>query len=110
MSAERASCFDNCWIGLSHSRNRNDPVIRWNWEVSRVVPELSDEAWALLGMIHRASHGGPVAPAGFEQAYAELQAQGLAFGAIITSQGEAALRARYLDRDDLSLRRQNGKP
>ena len=71
-----------------------------------MVPHLSDEAWALLGVIHRASHGGRLASAGFEHAYPELQANGLALGMIITRKGEAALRSRYLENEDWSFRKQ----
>jgi len=39
---------------------------------------LSDEAWALLGILHRADTGGPYPLLGFEQAYGELQAGHLA--------------------------------
>ena len=57
---------------------------------------VSDEAWALLGLLLRASRGGPRAPAGFDNAYGELQLQGLAIGRAITAKGEAALRERYV--------------
>jgi hypothetical protein len=39
---------------------------------------LSDEAWALLGILRRAESGGPYPLLGFEQAYCELQAGHLA--------------------------------
>ena len=61
-----------------------------------MVPKLSDEAWALLGILHRASHGGPRAPAGFADGYAELRQHGLVLGNAITDEGEAVLSARYL--------------
>ena len=61
-----------------------------------MVPKLSEEAWALLGILHRANQGDPRSPVSLEKAYAELQAQGLGFGLIITSKGEEALRERYL--------------
>lgn len=61
-----------------------------------MIPKLSDEAWALLGMLHRASHGGPRAPAGFADGYAELQRNGFAIGNAITDEGEAVLSARFL--------------
>jgi hypothetical protein len=61
-----------------------------------VIPELSDEAWALLGMLHRTNNGGPPAPAGFENAYAELQRHGFALGNAITDKGDEALRERFL--------------
>lgn len=57
---------------------------------------LSDEAWALLGMLERAAHGGPPAPAGFENSYAELQRHGLVLGTAITEKGEAAWQERSL--------------
>ena len=63
-------------------------------------PELSEEAWALLGVLHRASSGGPGAPdTGFEKALAELQGHGLAHGRAITSKGADAWRERFLRSD-----------
>ena len=92
-----------CQIGFVQSQFRNALAVRCTArEANTMVPKLSDEAWALLGIIHRASHGGPLAPAGFVSAYAELQAHRLAFGLIITSKGEAALRERYLESDEFS--------
>lgn len=61
---------------------------------------LSDEAWALLGMLHRANNGGPRPPVGFGNSYAELQVQGLALANGITGKGDEALRERYLNRAD----------
>ena len=61
-----------------------------------MVPTLSDEAWALLGVLYRASKGGPAPPDGFEQAYAELQRHDLARGKAITSQGIEAWREHFL--------------
>jgi hypothetical protein len=61
-----------------------------------MVPKLSDEAWALLGMLHRAVSGGPPAPLGFENSYAELQSHGFALGNTITDKGDQALRERFL--------------
>lgn len=61
-----------------------------------MVPKLSDEAWALLGMLHRANHGGPRAPTGFADAYADLRGHGFALGNAITDKGDEALRERFL--------------
>ena len=61
-----------------------------------MVPALSEEAWALLGMLHRALNGGPRAPEGFKESYAELQGHGFALGTAITDKGETALRERFL--------------
>jgi hypothetical protein len=65
-----------------------------------VIPRLSQEALALLGFLHRAAHGGPQPPQGFEKGYNELLALKLAIrdaGLVkITDLGEAALRERYL--------------
>lgn len=72
-------------------------------------PELSEEAWALLGVLHRASTGGPAPPAGFEKAYAELQSQGFTRGGVITSEGDEAWRERFLRSDpDLFPKRPKG--
>jgi hypothetical protein len=64
-----------------------------------VISQLSQEALALLGFLHRADHGGPQPPQGFEKGYAELLSLGLAMresGQIkITDRGEAVLRNRY---------------
>lgn len=66
-----------------------------------VVPEMSPGAWALLGMLHRAKHGGPPAPNGFILEYGELQANALIVRVgsklMITEKGESALRERFLD-------------
>ena len=59
-------------------------------------PKLSDEAWALLGMLHRSVNEGPSAPAGFKNSYVELQSHGFAIGNAITEKGDAALRERFL--------------
>ena len=65
-----------------------------------MVPKLSEEAWALLGMLHRASSGGPAAPAaGFETALAELQRSGFARGRVITSNGTEAWREYFASTD-----------
>lgn len=61
-----------------------------------MVPALSEEAWALLGLLHRAASGGPPAPAGFEDSYAELQGHGFALGKAITNKGDEVLRERFL--------------
>jgi hypothetical protein len=68
-----------------------------------VIRTLSKEAWALLGILHRASHGGPPAPIGLSKAYEELKARDLVrqvtpSSIAITAAGEAALRERYLNR------------
>jgi hypothetical protein len=60
-----------------------------------MVPNLSEEAWALLGMLHRANNGGPPAPVGFENSYAELQGHGFALGNAITDKGDEVLRERF---------------
>ena len=65
------------------------------WRVAILVT-LSDEAWALLGMLHRAASGGPPAPDGFKNSYTELQAHGFAVGNVITDKGDEALRERFL--------------
>ena len=71
---------------------------------------LSDEAWGLLGMLHSAAHGGRPAPAGFDNAYAELQNRGLALGTAITNNGNAALRERFHSRGNPDLFRSNTRP
>jgi hypothetical protein len=58
-----------------------------------VFPQLSEEAWALLGLLHRK---GTRVLEGFESAYAELRANALMNGNTISERGEAVLRARYL--------------
>jgi hypothetical protein len=65
-----------------------------------MIPELSEEAWASLGILHRADHGGPLAPNGFAIAYAELKERGFAvqvapYQMKITEAGEVVLRERY---------------
>lgn len=65
-----------------------------------MAPELSPIAWALLGLLHRSAQGGPAAPPGFEEEYAELRRDALvmrnALGEMqITEAGEAALRKRF---------------
>jgi hypothetical protein len=65
----------------------------------RVLPQLSDEAWALLGMLHRAASGGPPAPEGFKDAYAELQRHGFALGNAITDKGKEAIHERFMGSD-----------
>ena len=57
---------------------------------------ISDTAWALLIVLHRAAQGGPRPPAGFIDEYAELEAHGFARNRWITEQGEEALRERQL--------------
>ena len=66
-----------------------------------MVTDLSDEAWALLGMLHRAFHGGPPSPDGFVDAYSELHALGLAtlvtpYKFQITDAGERAVEEHFL--------------
>ena len=61
-----------------------------------MIPNLSDEAWALLGMLHRTANNGPRAPEGFKESYAELQRHGFALGNAITDKGDEALRERFL--------------
>ena len=58
------------------------------------VPQLSDEAWALLGLLYRARRGR--APQGFRDAYKELRTNGLVEVRTITEAGEAALRQKYM--------------
>jgi hypothetical protein len=68
-----------------------------------LIPNLSPAAWALLGVLHRASQGGPQAPAiEFDGEYAELRGAGLVATShpVITEAGEEALR-EYLFRDDV---------
>jgi hypothetical protein len=65
-----------------------------------MLPTLSETAWALLGVLHRARHGGPRPPKGFIEEYAELRRRGLVADAPsrdpeINDAGEAALRERY---------------
>ena len=67
-----------------------------------MVPALSDEAWALLGMLYRASKGRMKAPAGFETSYAELEEQGLVHGKTVTAKGSAAWR-EFLNRSNPDL-------
>ena len=67
--------------------------------------DLDPEAWALLGFIHRYTHGGPPAPSSstsFGDAYATLASNRLIEhagerGWDITDGGESALRVRYAD-------------
>jgi hypothetical protein len=64
-----------------------------------VIPKLSATSWALLGVLHRASHGGPRAPAGFLEEYAELRARNFVDDSnppAITEAGEAALQEYFL--------------
>ena len=65
-----------------------------------VILSLSREALALLGFLHRADHGGPPPPQGFQKGYNELLVLEMAIreaGRVkITDKGEAALRDRYL--------------
>ena len=64
------------------------------------VPKLSEEAWALLGVLYRASSGGPRAPAaGFEKALAELQSHGFARGKAITGKGTEAWLEYFANTD-----------
>jgi hypothetical protein len=65
-----------------------------------MLPQLSEPAWALLGVLHRARHGGPQPPAGFVEEYAELRKRRLvvdtpARETQINDAGEAALHERY---------------
>jgi len=71
---------------------------------------LSDEARELLGMLQRAAHGGPPAPAGFENSYAELQRHAFILGTAITNEGDAALRARFLTANNPDLLRSKKQP
>ena len=64
-----------------------------------MTPKLSDEAWALLGMLSRAKSAGLAAPLGFENAYAELRGHGYALGNVITDKGDELFRARFLSSD-----------
>jgi hypothetical protein len=64
-----------------------------------VLPQLSDEAWALLGILHRAASGGVEAPLGFENSYAELQGHGLVLGRAITEEGVEAIHERFMASD-----------
>jgi hypothetical protein len=65
-----------------------------------VTPKLSDEAWALLGLLYRARRGR--APQGFREAYKELRANGLVEANTITEKGEATMRDKYAN-DNKSL-------
>ena len=56
-----------------------------------MIPNLSDEAWALLGLLYRGRRRTP----GFRESYEELRAHGLAEENKITEKGEAALRDKY---------------
>jgi hypothetical protein len=64
------------------------------------IPQLSAEAWALLGFLHHAEYGGspPPRPSLFEKAYSELLTLKLAERDLdrikITKKGEAALIER----------------
>jgi hypothetical protein len=62
------------------------------------MANLSPTAWALLGILHRSSNGGPRAPDGFVEEYAELRALHLVepLLRVITDSGEAALRDYFL--------------
>jgi len=71
---------------------------------------LSDEAWALLGMVQRAARGGPPAPAGFENSYTELQRHGFVLGTAITNKGDAALRERFLTSSNPDLFHSKKRP
>ena len=68
--------------------------------------DLDPEAWALLGFIHRYTHGGPPAPGetstSFGNAYATLISHRLIEhagdrGWVITDDGDRALRLQYAD-------------
>jgi hypothetical protein len=72
-----------------------------------VEQDLDLEEWALLGFIHRYTHGGPTAPGptspSFADAYAILIGQRLIEhagdrGWVITEHGDRALRLRYAER------------
>jgi hypothetical protein len=60
-----------------------------------VIPSLSPEALALLRFLHRAEHGGPPPPRGFQKGYKELLVFNLASNGSdrirITDKGEACL-------------------
>jgi hypothetical protein len=64
-----------------------------------MISRLSREALALLGFLHRADHGGPPPPQGFQKGYNELLALEMAIREAdrvkITDKGEAAFRDRY---------------
>ena len=73
--------------------------------MTQVEKDLRAEEWALLGIIHRQTHGGPRAPdatsVAFSDAYATLVARQLIEHSdvrslwVITDNGEALLRAHY---------------
>jgi hypothetical protein len=68
-----------------------------------VIPQLSEETWVLLAVLHRATHGGPAAVTMTSETFAELYGQLTSKGLItrrgevwvVTGPGEAALRERY---------------
>jgi len=63
------------------------------------LPDVSETAVALLGLLHKARVGGQPPPTGLESAYKELMAHGLAtindHRPLITVDGERVLRARF---------------
>lgn len=67
-----------------------------------VAPEISPAAVALLGVLHRAKHGGPPPPGGMDTEYNELLTFGLATfignRPFITIDGERALREHFAGR------------
>jgi hypothetical protein len=63
-----------------------------------MLPTLSEEAWSLLGFLHRTAHGGSMGPRGFEGEYTKLEEYGLVEHGQLTDKGETALRERYAKR------------
>ena len=63
-----------------------------------MLPTLSEEAWSLLGFLHRTAHRGSMGPRGFEDEYASLEECGLVEHGQLTDKGETALRERYARR------------
>jgi len=62
------------------------------------LPELSGQAWLLLGLLHREVDGGPRASAAteFADAYSELLDHGLVRSREITRKGYLLMTRRYL--------------
>jgi hypothetical protein len=63
-----------------------------------MAPELSEQAWLLLGLLHREADGGPHAPtaAEFAEAYSELLDRDLVRSRQITLDGYTLMTKRYL--------------
>jgi hypothetical protein len=59
-----------------------------------MIPELSEKAWAILGIFYLAGRGGLRGPDGFGQAFRELRAHGLLEANTITKKGEASVREK----------------